>query len=226
MRTCFAWLAAAALASGACAARGSDEAVAAVWEESPDRTDAPSPAVQHETKHKPRKRETTPHPEMVEVRQSLIPGAGEGLFAKVDIPDGTYIGSYAGRLVTPEESDAMQGTKEGEYLFFLPACANDEAHDSIAGDMEDYISKVNYAPATINRQPTYLQNVTFENFCEPPYVRLFAMRKIDANEELYVDYGPDYNYDFMEFPAVQEHLLRVTGISKAAEFTWEHKTDE
>jgi hypothetical protein len=116
----------------------------------------------------------------------------------------------------------VQGTKEGEYLFFLPDCADDEVHDSIGGDMNDYVSKVNYAPSTINRQPTNLQNVFFQNKCTAPYVRLYATRAIEAGEELYVDYGPEYDYAFMEVPAVQEYLLQVTGIEPEPTFTWDH----
>jgi hypothetical protein len=210
------------LCSAACLVRGSDDAVAAAWSE--PAADRVVPAVDAAPAVGASRRDltTTPHPEMVAIRSSLIPGAGEGLFAEVDIPDGTYIGFYRGDYVTPEESDAMQDTKEGEYLFFLPLCADDELHDSIAGDMNDYVSKVNYAPRTINRQPTHLQNVIFKNMCEEPYVRLYATRAIEAGEELYVDYGPDYDYAFMEIPTVQDYLLRVTGIAKEDAFTWEH----
>jgi hypothetical protein len=159
---------------------------------------------------------------MVEIRPSLIPGAGQGLFARVDIPEGTYIGFYSGDLVTAAESDALAGTKQGEYLFFLPDCAADEMHDSIAGDMNDYISKVNYAPDKINRQSTLLQNVAFEYECEEPYVRLYATRGIAADEELYVDYGSAYDYAFMQIPAVQDYFLHSAWIDREDEFTWDH----
>jgi hypothetical protein len=92
--------------------------------------------------------------------------------------------------------------------------------------MNDYVSKVNYAPRTINRQPTRLQNVIFRNFCTQPYVRLFATRDIEADEELYVDYGPDYDYVFMALPTVQDYFLRVTGIEKQEAFTWEHSESQ
>ncbi len=219
MRRFIAWTVCAWLPVSACAVRGSDDTVAAVWNErAAAKQSEPAPR----TRTPRRDLKTKPHPEMVEIRPSLIPGAGEGLFAKVDIPAGTFIGPYSGRYVTPEESDAMQDTKEGEYLFFLPECAGVELYDSIAGDMDDYVSKVNYAPAIINRQPTRLQNVSFQNACSEPYVRLFATRAIRADEELYVDYGPDYDYAFMEIPAVQDFFLQVTGIEKQETFAWEH----
>ncbi len=219
MRRFIAWTVLVWLPASGCATRSSDETVAAVWSV-PTQGTAAEPAPRTRTPR--RELKTKPHPEMVEIRTSLIPGAGQGLFAKVDIPAGTFIGPYSGRYVTPEESDAMQDTKEGEYLFFLPECAGLDMYDSIAGDMDDYVSKVNYAPAIINRQPTRLQNVSFQNACTEPYVRLFATRNIRADEELYVDYGPDYDYAFMEIPAVQDYFLQVTGIEREETFLWEH----
>ena len=54
---------------------------------------------------------------------------------------------------------------------------------------------MNYAPAEF-------QNVKFEKICEAPFVKIVALRDIAAGEELWVDYGPRYRYDFMEDPAV------------------------
>jgi hypothetical protein len=163
-----------------------------------------------------------PRPELVEVRPSLIPGAGQGLFAKVDIPIGAYIGDYTGRYITPEETDAEQGTHAGAYIFFIPPCAKVEEYDAILGDPEHYISKVNYAPAVINGHKTNLQNAQFDLMCEEPYVRLHAIRPIPADAELYADYGEDYDYAFMAFPEVQEYLLRAAHIEPREHFTWDY----
>ena len=168
-------------------------------------------------------RKDLPHPELVEVRPSLIPGAGEGLFAKEDLPVGTYIGDYTGRYITPEETDAEQGTHAGEYIFFIPPCAKVEKYDAILGDPDHYISKVNYAPAKINGQKTRLQNVEFDLMCTEPYVRLHTIRPVDKDAELYADYGRDYDYHFMDNPDVQEYLLRAANIEPSEEFTWDYK---
>jgi hypothetical protein len=163
-----------------------------------------------------------PHPEMVEIRPSRIPGAGDGLFALVEIRDETYLGFYRGEKLTPEASERLEGTKAGAYLFGIPECAGDEVHDSIAGDMNDFVSKVNFAPRRINGQPTHLQNVEFREECTEPYIRLYSIRDIAAGEELYADYGPDYDYAFMEIPAVQNYLLQAAGIEEHAEFSWDN----
>jgi hypothetical protein len=162
-----------------------------------------------------------PHPELVEVRPSHIPGAGDGLFAKVFIPEGTYIGFYEGDYVTEAEADAIEG-KPSDYLFFIPDCANDPYYESIAGDVDHYVSKVNFGPLEINGKPTNLQNVDFDLHCEEPYARLVATRDIKAGEELLSDYGPSYPYGFMDLPAVQDYLLGAATIEPAEEFTWDY----
>ena len=162
-----------------------------------------------------------PHPELVEVRPSHIPGAGDGLFAKVDIPARTYLGFYAGTYVTEAQADAIEG-RAADYLFFIPPCANEKVYDSIAGDMEHYVSKVNFGPKTINGQATQLQNVDFDLKCEEPYARLYSTRAIGAGEELLSDYGPEYPYDFMDLPAVQDYFLGAAGIDRAERFDWDY----
>jgi hypothetical protein len=162
--------------------------------------------------------ENVPHPEMFEVRPSLVPGAGLGLFAIEEIPSGTYIGPYSGDYLAPDV-DAPGLT----YLFQLPECAHDQTRDRIAGDSEHYVSKVNFAPSTINGRATGLQSATFWTYCEEPFVRLFSDRAIARDEEVYTDYGPDYDYDFMSRAEVQEHFLRVAGIPAAETFVWDHE---
>jgi SET domain-containing protein len=54
----------------------------------------------------------------------------------------------------------------------------------------------------MNDAPPEFQNVRFEKICEAPFVKIVALRDIAAGEELRVDYGPRYRYDFMGDPAV------------------------
>jgi hypothetical protein len=169
----------------------------------------------------PRKRPDGTHLSMVEIRDSLIPGAGKGLFAKTDIPDETYIGFYDGRYLTDEEIDALDDL-HSSYLFLVPECAEEPVYTGIVGDLNHPISKVNYAPAEINGKKTHLQNVEFHEQCEEPYEQLYTIRDVKAGEELYTDYGPEYDYDFMAYDTVRQHFLNVTGIPAQDEFTWEY----
>jgi hypothetical protein len=58
----------------------------------------------------------------------------------------------------------------------------------------------------MNYAPTEFQNVKFQKVCEKPFVVVVALRNIKKDEEIYIDYGPDYIYDFMEFPDVKNHF--------------------
>jgi hypothetical protein len=145
--------------------------------------------------------------EFVTVKQSLVPGAGEGVFAKKRIPKGTLIGYYLGTYLSMDEARTLYKQNEHHYFFGMPECAKKPETPYIDGNREHYVSKVNFAPARMNGTEVYFINVYFKKFCQDPYVRLFAARTIEAGEELYVSYGGDYEYFFMKFPAVIQHFL-------------------
>jgi hypothetical protein len=69
----------------------------------------------------------------------------------------------------------------------------------------------------MNFAPAEFQNVKFEKICEAPFVKIVALRDIAAGEELWVDYGPRYRYDFMNDPAVIAFFddLRARRVKKA-----------
>ena len=161
-----------------------------------------------------------PHAELVEVRRSNIPTAGEGLFASSDIAADTYLGDYMGQYLTEPEVEVLP-EYESAYLFELPRHAR-TTYGSIAGDPLHYVSKVNFAPSEINGEDTNLQNIEWEIFCDEPYVRLYSTREITAGEELYVDYGPSYGYEFMAHPRVQEFFLALIGTTSEEGFVFEY----
>lgn len=70
---------------------------------------------------------------------------------------------------------------------------------------------MNYAPAEF-------QNVRFQKICEPPFVKIVALRDIAPGEELRIDYGPNYRYDFMKDEAVIKFFadLRAARATAAA----------
>jgi hypothetical protein len=101
----------------------------------------------------------------IEIGTSQIPHAGNGVFTRVAIPKGAYLGACTGGL---------------------------RVIDRVEGNA---FTRMNYAPAEF-------RNVRFEKICEAPFVKIVALREIAAGEELWVDYGPRYHYDFMPDPAV------------------------
>jgi len=133
----------------------------------------------------------------VEVRTSQIPHAGKGAFTKVAIPRGAYLGAYTGEFISDEEYGRRAGAGAWTYMMGLLDCARPHTGGiaTIDGIEGNVFTRMNFAPAD-------LQNVKFEKVCEAPFVKIVALRDIAPGEELWVDYGPRYRYDFMEDPAV------------------------
>jgi SET domain-containing protein len=159
-----------------------------------------------------------PRIDLLEVKESEIPGAGKGLFAKQDIPVGTYLGAYSGKKITEREANRLRKAKKDHYFFGLPNCSlnlpQNIGYSIINGDPEHYISKVNFAPRSINNEEVEFINVAFLEFCTEPHIRLYAIEEIKAGEELYATYGEDgYDYDsFMQIKEVQEFFLNKANI--------------
>jgi len=139
----------------------------------------------------------SPYEKNLEIRTSRIPHAGNGVFTKVAIPKGADLGAYTGEFLTDEEYQRRLIADRWQYMMGLLDCAKPHTGGitTIDGINGNVFTRMNYAPAEF-------QNVRFEKICEAPFVRIIALRDIAAGEELWVDYGPRYIYDFMNDPAV------------------------
>jgi SET domain-containing protein len=133
----------------------------------------------------------------LEIRTSRIPRAGNGVFAKVAIPKGAYLGTYAGEFITEEDYLRRATAGRWQYMMGLLDCAKPQTGGlvTVDGVNGNVFTRMNYAPAEF-------QNVRFEKVCEAPFVKVVALRDIAAGEELWVDYGPRYDYGFMNDPVV------------------------
>jgi hypothetical protein len=140
----------------------------------------------------------------LEVKQSLIPKAGKGVFAKTDIPERVVLGSYTGKFITHKEHLELEKKGKWQYVMGLHYCAYENSKDftAIDGINGNVFSKINYAP----RQ---FQNTEFIKICEPPYVQIITIKPISKGQELYVDYGIHYIYDFMEDPIIKEYFEKL-----------------
>jgi hypothetical protein len=116
---------------------------------------------------------------MVEIRKSSIPGAGSGVFAKVDIPNGYDLGLYRGEALTEKEFEDRYGESgHGEYTLYLP----DKTYVDAAKTGYNWTSRMN-APRGLGKK----SNIWWDQ-----YGRTFARRNIKAGEELLVGYGTSY----------------------------------
>jgi SET domain-containing protein len=120
--------------------------------------------------------------EQLEVKPSTIPGAGNGLFTKVFIPEGTRIVEYKGRITTWEE---VKNDSENAYIltvnpdYVIDALPCKEALARYANDAKG-LQKVR-GITNNSKFYTYGQQVFIE-----------AVKDIPAGNEILVSYGKEY----------------------------------
>jgi hypothetical protein len=103
--------------------------------------------------------------------------SGLGLFTNVSIERGTFIIEYIGEVISQEEADR----RLGRYLFAI------SAHRVIDGSSRENLARyINHACRPNTESDIISRRVLF-----------FAKRRIQAGEELTVDYGPEYFDEFI-----------------------------
>lgn len=128
------------------------------------------------------------HPQ-VEVRASGA--AGEGLFASAEIPKGTFVGEYTGRIVIVPQTEVRAISDSNDYLFALGLMGPFERHGVLV-------------QAFIDARPAG-NHTRFANHAEEPncasgsvllddgwHVFLATNRDVAAGEQLLYDYGANY----------------------------------
>jgi SET domain-containing protein len=144
------------------------------------------------------------------IKPSKIPGAGNRLFATVAIKKDEVIGELGGQLRTKE--DFPSGNY---YMVSIPECAWEETQPYKYLDSKHFganVSRINFAPKSINGIETKFQNAALLSLCNYPYVVFKALRDIAPGEEIWASYGPSYDYSFMAVNEVRDFfcgLLKV-----------------
>ncbi len=139
----------------------------------------------------------SPYEKNLEIRTSRIPHAGNGVYTKVAIPKGAYLGAYTGEFITEEE---YRRRLESEQVAVHDGAAGlrQAAHRRPHDHRRHLRQRLHADELRAGRVPER----EVREICEAPFVRILALRDIAAGEELWVDYGPRYRYDFMDDPAV------------------------
>jgi SET domain-containing protein len=155
-----------------------------------------------------------------EVKKSLIPNGGNGLYARVPIKKGEVIGELGGRLLPADKYP--QGN---HYIAALLECAQKQAYPYVYLDAKDNganVSRINFAPSKINGRDTNFQNAAIRRLCQPPYFEFYALRDIGAGEEIWSSYGPNYDYDrFMHAADVKDFFCRRAKIDCREKYSYE-----
>ena len=136
----------------------------------------------------------------LEIKTSLIPKSGKGVFATKRLEAGIILGAYKGKFITEEEYNVLVEQDKWQYVMWFKDCSKPYLGNYVGADGREegnVFTRMNYAPANF-------QNVKFEKICEPPYTLIKTLRVIEAGEELYVDYGPYYDYEFMKDKEIQK----------------------
>jgi hypothetical protein len=121
---------------------------------------------------------------VVEVRESGIPGAGLGVFAKQPIASGRELGYYRGEILTSYEFYTRYAA-QGYTVYVLVVTDPSDANNVLnvdASEHYNWTSRIN-SPKGTNKKP----NVYFHKDG-----RVFAKRNIKAGDELFISYGRTY----------------------------------
>lgn len=136
-------------------------------------------------------------PKKIEIRPSLIEGAGDGVFALEPIREGELIAEYDGYFMGNDVSveEANISFNIGEELVLvgdnIAAKINDNCKFEPIPDSEAYEI---YRTLNIPRHQDKPINCVFDKHGSGGFTRVFvyATRNIEPGEELYLDYGPYY----------------------------------
>lgn len=117
-------------------------------------------------------------------KKSTIKGAGKGLFACAPFDSGDWIDIYAG--------EALSGLRwNGDYMLQLPkSCWSVDGEHQHLGGMARFVNAAP-TPSHINCVFKRIRNKTGHKEV-PFFVFVLATRDIKSGEELFVDYGPEY----------------------------------
>jgi uncharacterized protein len=121
---------------------------------------------------------------LVEIKPSLIPNAGYGLFAKTDIPKGTHIDMYHGKRMNRKEYKAC--TTNWSYIMEINRDLYVDGFES-----KCFVAFTNDARG-LTRVPGLRNNCFFELNEAGDNMLMTTSRKIKAGEELFVFYGDSY----------------------------------
>ena len=131
---------------------------------------------------------------MVEVRQSMVEGAEEGLFSRKEVTAGAVLAFYNGiRREKPQDSNPAWREEENAYKIFDPT--NKAGVVDIPGHFR---SLDNYCASLAHKtNHSFIPNCEFGEFHHPRFGLvpcLQAIHSIAAGEEIFVWYGYELDY--------------------------------
>ena len=131
----------------------------------------------------------------MEIKQSNVPDAGRGVFTKVFIPKGTFLGYYRGKIVDVDK------VKDADYVLTITDGT------SICGKNSNHFSALLNCPTAT----PYSANVEFTQDG-----KLQTIDNIKPGEELFVDYGRAYwtGRPEMLYDIAQKNIRKTRRVKK------------
>lgn len=117
------------------------------------------------------------------LKKSLLPGAGKGLFTKKEIPKGTVIVEYKGRVTTWDAIKHEDG--KNAYLYYI----NSKRVINAKPFPKTFARYANDAMGRV-RVKGIRNNAEYIEKNKKCYIR--STRKIREGEEIFVSYGREY----------------------------------
>jgi len=117
------------------------------------------------------------------VKRSTLKGAGRGLFTTTDIPRGTKIVEYRGKVTTWKKADS--DARMNGYIYYV-----NRNHVIDARPVKNAVARYANDAKGIVRTVGVRNNCTY--IIEDRKVYIKAMRRIPAGSEIFVGYGKEY----------------------------------
>jgi uncharacterized protein len=121
----------------------------------------------------------------LQVKKSTLPGAGKGLFTKVDIKKGALIIEYKGELIEWKEYKERVERDEDGYLFFVNKKKCVDAYHT-----PEYLARYANDASGLSKIKGLRNNSKYKVVKNVPYIS--AEKNIKAGSEIFVDYTKEY----------------------------------
>jgi SET domain-containing protein len=116
------------------------------------------------------------------VKRSQIPGSGKGLYTKVDIPKGTKVVEYKGRITKWKE---LKDSWDNGYIYSVNRNHVIDAKRTLSA-----LARYANDAKGISRIKGLNNNCTYVNYGLRAYIE--SVKNIPAGSEILVDYGKEY----------------------------------
>jgi SET domain-containing protein len=147
------------------------------------------------------------------VKNSNLPDAGLGLFALKAFKKGESLGPYNGKLLTMKECEEEKYLPLWGHMLDMTNIEGIEPYVALHPSKTMILRFINHAPNTIDGKklrPEHRVNVEFSKIETHPYIEIKAIKDIDKDSEIYLNYGPGFSKLFLQNEKLRNFYLKRT----------------